>query len=91
MTHPFIITALKTLTLLLGGTITFFALRAYRRTGIRALRALAIGFGAVTLGSLLAGAVDVLLPGVSQEFALIVESSLTVVGFAVIVYSLYVD
>jgi hypothetical protein len=91
VTHPFVITALKTLTLLLGGTITLFAYRAYRRTGIPALRALTIGFGVVTVGTLLAGAVDLLAPGLERETALIVESSLTVVGFAVILYSLYVE
>jgi len=91
VTHPFVVTALKTLTLLLGGTITLFAYRAYRRTGLRALRALAIGFGVVTVGTLLAGAVDLLAPGLERETALIVESALTVVGFAVILYSLYVE
>ncbi len=91
MTHPFLVTALKTVTLLLGGTITLFALRAYRRTGIPALRALTIGFAAVTLGTLLAGAVDVLVPVLSRQDALVVESALTVVGFGIILYSLYVE
>lgn len=84
------VVALKTLTLALGGLITYFSWKAYRRTGARALRALAIGFGVVTLGSLLAGAVDQLV-AVDASYALVVESALTAVGFAVIVYSLYVD
>jgi hypothetical protein len=42
----------------------------------------------VTLGSLLAGAVDVLLP-FGRENALVVESALTANGFGVIAYSLY--
>lgn len=91
MTHPFLVTALKTVTLLLGGTITLFAYRAYRRTGVPALRALALGFAAVTLGTLLAGAVDLLVPALARQDALVVESVLTVVGFGVILYSLYVE
>ncbi len=91
MTHPFLVTALKTVTLLLGGTITLFAYRAYSRTGLPALRALTIGFAVVTLGTLLAGAVDVLVPSLARQDALVVESALTVVGFAVILYSLYVE
>jgi hypothetical protein len=90
MTHPFVIVGLKTATLFLGGMITFYAFRAYRRTHSPALRALAIGFGAITIGSLLAGAIDQLL-AVDRQFALIVESGLTAVGFGVILYSLYAD
>lgn len=85
-----VVVALKTLTLLLGSAITFFAARAAQRTGARALRALALGFGIVTLGSLLAGVADVIL-SVPAESALTVESALTAVGFAVILYSLYVQ
>lgn len=82
--------ALKTITLALGGLITYFAFQAYQRTGAPPLRALAIGFGTVTLGSLLAGVVDRLLL-LDSSYALIMESSLTAVGFAIILYSLYVD
>lgn len=85
-----LVVALKTLTLVLGGLITFFAFKAYRRTGSSALRALALGFGAATLGSLVAGVLDrVVLT--SSAYALVAESALTAVGFAVILYSLYVD
>ncbi|AHG02453.1 hypothetical protein HALDL1_01510 [Halobacterium sp. DL1] len=90
MRHYTIVVALKTVTLLLGGAVTYFALKAWKRTGSPALRSLAIGFGFVTLGSLLAGVVDQLLV-VDQTFAVLTESALTAVGFAVIVYSLYED
>jgi O-antigen/teichoic acid export membrane protein len=90
MTHPILVTALKTVTLLIGATITFFSYRAYRRTEVPALRALAIGFGIVTLGSLLAGVVDQFV-NLGRESAIVVESALTAIGFAVILYSLYVD
>lgn len=81
---------LKTLTLILGSMITFYSYQAYRRTASRALRALALGFGLVTLGALLAGIVDQLI-AVDPDFALVVESAFTTVGFAIILYSLYID
>ncbi|WP_435146347.1 DUF7521 family protein [Halobaculum sp. P14] len=84
------VAVLKTLTLILGGSITFYAFKASRRTGSSALRALAFGFGAVTLGALLAGVVDQLLP-LDPQLALVVESLFTTVGFGIILYSLYVD
>ena len=90
MAHPYAITLVKSLTLVFGGLITLLALRAYRRTGARELRALAIGFGVVTLGALLAGLGDVVL-NVDIETSVLVESSITAVGFAIITYSLYAD
>lgn len=84
------ITVLKTLTLLLGGLITYHSYTAYRRTASPALRALALGFGFVTVGALLAGIVDQLVP-VDPTLALVVESIFTTVGFAIILYSLYVE
>ena len=85
-----LVVALKTATLVLGGLVTYFALKAYRRTDSPALRALAIGFGIVTLGAFLAGIADQLV-GVDRPLVLVIESALTAVGFGVITYSLYVD
>lgn len=86
------VAALKTLSLVMGGLITYFAYRAYRRTDSPALRALTVGFGIVTLGALAAGVLDVFLTGENaRTFALIVESALTTAGFAVILYSLYAE
>ena len=85
-----LIVALKTVTLLLGGLITYFAYKAYRRTGASSLQYLALGFAIVTLGSMLGGIVDQLLPW-TRDLAITTESGLTVIGFAVIVYSLYVE
>ncbi|MGM0397799.1 MAG: DUF7521 family protein [Halobacteriota archaeon] len=85
-----VIVALKTTTFILGGVITYFAFKAYRRTGSRSLQLLAVGFGVVTLGSMLAGVVDQALV-LSRDIALTIESALTVVGFAIIVYSLYAE
>lgn len=92
--HEITITTLvigfKTLTLVLGGLITYLAFKAYRRTRARSLGALSLGFGIVTAGTFLAGVVDQLLdagllPG------LLIESALIALGFLVIVYSLYTD
>lgn len=82
--------ALKAITLVFGGLITLFAYNAYRRTAATPLGALALGFGAVTLGALLAGTAHQAI-GVEVEIALLVESVLVAVGFGIILYSLYVD
>ena len=55
---PTVITALKTVTLVLGAMITYFSYKAFRRTGAKPLGLLAFGFAVVTLGSLLAGVFD---------------------------------
>jgi energy-converting hydrogenase Eha subunit F len=85
-----LIVVLKSLTVVLGGLITYYAYRAYRRTEARALRYLSIGFGVVTMGALLGGAIDQLL-NLTREWALLMESSLAVIGFGIILYSLYVN
>ena len=85
-----LVVVLKTVTLVLGGTITYLAYKAYRRRGGAPLGALTVGFGLVTLGALLAGFADQLL-ALPTEVALILESALTAAGFGVIVYSLYVE
>ena len=70
----------KTGILVLGGLITYFTAKAHRRTGDPSLRALAVGFGVIdTL-------VDASLAG-----GVLVDATLTFVGFAVITYSLYVE
>lgn len=83
-----LVVALKALTLVLGGIITYFAAKAYRRTNAAPIGHLALGFGFVTLGALLAGAAHQAL-GFQTDTVLVIESALTVVGFGVITYSLY--
>jgi hypothetical protein len=85
-----LIVAVKTGILLLGGLITYFSYKAYRNTGQRALWALAVGFGIITFGALLAGVLDALLD-VSLAVGILVDAALTLLGFAVITYSLYTD
>ena len=84
------IIALKTVILLLGGGISYIAYRASRRTGAPSLRALSIGFGVITVGALLAGIANQVF-GVSFRLGVFLNSLLTVVGFGVIIYSLYID
>ncbi|GAB6880709.1 hypothetical protein JCM17823_29830 [Halorubrum gandharaense] len=85
-----IIIVAKTAILLLGGSITYYALRAFRRTGDPSLRALGIGFGIVTAGAVLGGISDQLIDA-GFEVGIAINSVLTAIGFAVIVYSLYVE
>jgi hypothetical protein len=97
MVHgPSLLVFFKTATLVLGGLITYFAYKASARTGSSALRALALGFGVVTVGSLIAGGLDLGLQftGLVDTYRMaapIVESIFTAVGFLIILYSLYVD
>lgn len=90
MTTTFVLFALRALILILGGTITYFAYQAYQRTEFEPLRALALGFGVVTLGALLAGGLG-LLAGVTPRLVSVLYSAFTVTGFAIIVYSLYIE
>ncbi|MFB6299597.1 MAG: hypothetical protein ABEH65_04985 [Halobacteriales archaeon] len=82
------IVIVKTLTLVLGSLITYLSWKAYRRTGSKALGSLALGFGVITFGALLAGTMN-LFAGFPVEEAVLFQSSLTAIGFAVITYSLY--
>jgi len=88
MIELFALVGFKFVTLLLGALVTAYAYRAYRRTGNVALWLLAIGFGIVTVGAFVAGIVDQILPA-TTKYAILIESIFTVVGFAVILYSLY--
>ncbi|MFB6154302.1 MAG: hypothetical protein ABEJ22_00285 [Haloferacaceae archaeon] len=84
------IVVVKTGILLFGGLITYFSLKAYRRTGAPALRALTIGFGVVTLGGLLGGIVDQVLH-IPFGIGILLDASLTLLGFVVITYSMYAE
>lgn len=85
-----LLVATKTAILLLGGSIAFFAFKAYRRTGDPSLRALVIGFSFVTIGALLGGIADQLL-NIDLITGVIIDSLLTAIGFGVIVYSLFLE
>ena len=80
----------KTAIMVLGGSITYYALRAYGRTGDPSLRALGIGFGVVTFGALIGGISHQII-GSDLAVGIAINSLLTAVGFGVIVYSLSVE
>lgn len=82
------VVAMNTVTLVCGGLVTLYAVRAYRRTGARALGSLAIGLAFVTAGALLAGGLHQLV-GLDFETGVGVQSAFTAVGFAVLAHSLY--
>lgn len=85
-----LLVALKTVTLVVGGLVTFYAYRAYRRTRARPLGALAAGFGVVTFGVLTSGVADQFLD-VEMTWVLVLEAGLTAAGFLVILYSLHAE
>lgn len=84
------VVVVKTVILLLGSAITYIAYKAYRRTGTLSLQVLGIGFSIITLGSLLAGVADQFL-SVSLEMGVLINSILVAIGFATILYSLYLE
>lgn len=78
-----------TVGLLAGSTVTFFAVRAARRTDTRALWTLALGLGLLTVGataSVVMAASQVTASGVPE----LGSSAVTSLGFLVIAYSLFV-
>lgn len=81
------VTVVKTLILLLGGLVAYFAYKAYARTGNPSLGYLAGGFGLVVIGSILGGLVHELI-GVSLAAGVLLEGLFVAAGFAMIAYSL---
>lgn len=84
------IIALKTLILVLGGSVTVIAYKAYRRTEAPSLGVLAAGFGTITFGALLAGIANQGF-GVSLEVSILIDSLFLAFGLAIIMFSLYME
>lgn len=82
-----IIVIANLITLVLGGFICLLGCRAYRRTGATALRALAVGFGLVTVGTAIGGLLHQFTP---VEFigGVALQSLFVAAGFAILAYSL---
>jgi|APHM01.1.fsa_nt_gi hypothetical protein len=79
-------------TLVLGGLISYLGWQAYARTGAAPLRALAVGFAIVTAGAAVGGVVDqFVFTAQSTLWGILISSVLTLVGFGVITYSLYME
>lgn len=85
-----VIVTAKAVTLTFGTILTWLSVRAYRRTGAPALRALAVGIGLVTIGAFLGGIVHQ-VADLPLLLAIAVQSGFTAAGFAVLTYSLYAE
>lgn len=82
------LSALKLVTILLGFVIVYLGAKAYRKSHRRPLLLLTIGMGVMTLGAIAEGAAyQGLNLGLDQ--AHLVEAVVTLVAFAILVYSLY--
>lgn len=84
------IVIVKSMILVLGSGIAYIALKAYRRTGESALRALGLGFCVITIGALTTGSANQFF-SVPLEVGVLVNSVFVAVGFAIITYSLYIQ
>lgn len=71
-----------------GGLVTYYAIRAARRTGQRSLWLLALGIGFVTIGSVATGGLPILVD-IGATLWMGVVSTLLAVGFVILSYSLY--
>mgnify|MGYP003310949857 FL=1 len=80
--------ALKTLIGILGLLLAYLSIKAYRTSHTKTMLFLAIGFGIITVGSVLAGLSFEFL-GFSLLQVNIVESLMILVGFIMIMYSIY--
>ncbi len=74
---------------LLGAVITYFAVKAYRRTRDRSLGMLAAGFAFVTVGAVLGGLLFEVLQ-VDLAIGILVEGIFVLFGFALVALSLRV-
>jgi len=84
-----IVTVAEVIVLGCTGILTYLAYQAYRRTGSPSLRTLTVGLGLVAT-STLAGGLLYQLGFIEFDVCIGVESSLTAVGFLVVLYALYV-
>lgn len=84
-----VIAVVKTLILIIGGVVTYLAFSAYRRTYDRSLGFLAVGFGLIVIGVLLAGVTFELL-NVTFGVGILIESLFVLAGLSIIALSLRV-
>jgi heme/copper-type cytochrome/quinol oxidase subunit 3 len=80
----------KTLILVVGGSVTYLAYKAYRRTRDESLRLLSVGFTLIVVGVLLGGFTFEILM-VDIGVGVLIESLFILVGLSVIAYSLRVQ
>jgi hypothetical protein len=81
-------TAAKLLALILGSFIVYLAYMGYRRNAAKPLLYTSIGFALITLGTIAEGILYVIL-GADLLPAIATGTTITVLGFIVIIYSIY--
>ncbi len=79
--------AAQAVTALVGTYLTTLARRAGRRTGIRSLRSLAVGFGCITVGALVAVAILSVAP-TATDLGFGAQAAATAAGLVVITVAL---
>nr|AIE90745.1 hypothetical protein [uncultured marine thaumarchaeote AD1000_06_A03] len=80
--------ALKSLIGILGLLLAYLSLKAYKKSKSNNMLFLSIGFGIITVGSILAGLSFEFL-GFTLLQVNIVESLMILVGFIMVMYSIY--
>jgi len=93
MIEPFsqlfwLVTGAKIVALLLGAFIVYLAYRGFRRNRSRPLFYVAVGFALITAGTIAEGLLYVII-GSELLTALAVGTTITVLGFVAIIYSIY--
>jgi len=83
-----ILRAVRIVTLLLAGVVTYLAIKSYRRGGGRVMLFLSIVFCLIALGALISGLLFEFF-NFALEDSYTVESILVAAGLGVLVYSIY--
>ena len=78
---------LKSLIVVMGGVVTWYAFKAYRRTRSRSLGTLATGFALITFGAVAGGLAHELLR-TSLAFGIVLEGVFILLGLSLVGYSI---
>ncbi len=81
-------TLTKIVALILGAFIVYLAYKGYKRNSSKPLLYVALGFALITAGTIIEGILYVLL-GSELLNAMATGTTVMVLGFAVIIYSIY--
>ncbi len=84
----FVTSVTKIIALLLGAYIVYLAYRGYRRNASKPRLYVALGFGLITLGTLLEGVLFVIVQS-DILTATATGTVVTAIGFLVMIYSIY--
>jgi uncharacterized membrane protein YdjX (TVP38/TMEM64 family) len=81
-------TLTKVVALILGAFIVYLAYKGYKRNSSKPLLYVALGFALITAGTIVEGVLYVML-GSELLNAIATGTAVTILGFAVIIYSIY--